>query len=233
MKTLHYACGSLFSVPLRRGGFGIALIAHWSGDRPAGKRVLLVYGFGHIHSVHPRVDDLAKSFDIADTATIQEISDEPLYRKKWSIIGGLSKSDMESWPRPGLIADRRIMMRDWNQAWEAQGKSPPPWVPGDENISWCKCADGSESVLVPARKYLDEEEFRYFPCRVGLVVGTAFESTFDHALRDRAELYYTSVTATHLKVWERVRKALVADGTIRNSERATPVKRGTGRKRPT
>jgi len=208
-----------------------ALVAQWSADRPVGKRALLVYGFGHIHSAPPHREGLAELPDITDTATVQLVSDESLYRNHWSIVGQLSESEMKSWPRPGFIADRRIMVRDWNQAWEAQGKSPPPWVPSDETISWCKRPSEWETVVVPARKYLDEKDFRYFPCRLGLLLGTAFESTFDYALRDRAELYSITVSATGLRVWERLRQALVADGIIRSSDRTKPVKRGTGRKR--
>ncbi len=234
MKTSNYEPGSLFSLPLERGGYGVALIASWTADRPLGKRAVFVYGFDRIFEKPPVLED-AIGFAPFDAVHLQSNIDECLSTKEWTVLGKHPAFSPAVWPKPGFIYDHRVGTATWNQAWRAQKKTPPPWPKGDENISWQSVPNTWGSVLVDARKYISEHKFECFPPRLGLGIGGALEASLDYAVRDRNELYYTKVTPEAMKVWERVRAALVKEGLVQGDmpakEKAVARKKTTKKKK--
>ena len=109
--------------------------------------------------------------------------------------------------------------------WKAQGKEPPSWPEGDEQLDWPNVENAWSSVMVKARKYLNPAEFELFPPSLGLGVGNALEGTLDLAIRDHSPVHYVKVTPQRMKVWERVRQALIRDGLVKLGPRRSQRRR--------
>src|SRR5437588_3474510 len=94
MKKLPYSEGSVFLVPLRKGGYGRGVVAR-AGPKGRG---LFGYFFG------PRLTsaDTAKLDDLDPSNSVLRVrfGDLGLINNEWSILGKVPNWDRSHWPMP-------------------------------------------------------------------------------------------------------------------------------------
>ncbi len=95
---INYKEGSLFSVPLRSGGFGVGLVARSTKRGP----IILAYLFNKKFTKHPELTDLP-SFSAKDAATVIRVGDLGLIRGEWKILGDIPNWDRSLWKFPKFI----------------------------------------------------------------------------------------------------------------------------------
>ena len=213
-KPPAYGPGTVFVCPLKRGGYGVALIARWTADRPLGHRVLFLYGFDRVFN---RIPSLEQVLDFTPKDAVHLFSNTDEWHKKglWPILGQMPGFTLDGWPEPGFIYDKRIGIVHWNQMWRGRTDTPPPMPEGDEQLHYPERDNVWGDGSVDARKYLEPSEFEMFPPSLGLGIGNALEGTLDLAIRDHSPVHYVKVTPQSMKVWERVRQALIRDGLVK------------------
>ena len=105
--SLPYSEGSVFLVPLRKGGYGRGVVAR-SGDEG---KVLLGYFFG------PRItsaDEVAFN-DLDPTNAILRVrfGDLGLLNGEWPIVGVVSAWDRPKWPMPDFVRRDDLSKKAW------------------------------------------------------------------------------------------------------------------------
>ncbi|MBZ9722125.1 MULTISPECIES: Imm26 family immunity protein [unclassified Mesorhizobium] len=98
MAKLPYREGTLFAVPLRRGGYVIGLVAR---SAPRG-RIILVYLFGPKRSEIPNLKDIS-TLQRKDAIRCLRVGDLGLINGDWRIIGELDAWRKEDWPMPRFV----------------------------------------------------------------------------------------------------------------------------------
>ena len=104
---LSYAEGSVFLIPLRKGGFGRGVVAR---SAPRGK-VLLGYFFGPRLEAKARatLDGLGPEFAVARA----RFGDLGLINGDWPVIGKVANWDRTSWPMPDFVRREPISGKAW------------------------------------------------------------------------------------------------------------------------
>ncbi len=105
---LPYKEGSLFAVPLRRGGYAVGLIARTS---PRGKTVL-AYLFGPARKMVPEADEL-QNLRPQDALRVARVGDLSLIDETWPIIGQLQSWKHEEWAMPPFARRDDITKKAW------------------------------------------------------------------------------------------------------------------------
>jgi hypothetical protein len=108
MKSLPYREGSCFAVPLRKGGYGLGIVARLA---PRGK-IVLAYFFG------PRLETLPSSSDVPELKADEAIKclrvgDLGLMNGEWPVLGDLPHWRREDWPTPGFVRRDDLSKRTW------------------------------------------------------------------------------------------------------------------------
>ncbi len=105
---LPYKEGSLFAVPLRRGGYAVGLIARTS---PRGK-IVLAYLFGPARKMVPEADEL-QNLRPQDALRVARVGDLSLIDETWPIIGQLQSWKREEWAMPPFARRDDITKKAW------------------------------------------------------------------------------------------------------------------------
>jgi hypothetical protein len=104
---INYKEGTWFAVPLRKGGYGIGVVAR------AKKSRLLVYFFGPRRESIPKFEEV--SMLLSDAAiSVLRVGHLGLIRGEWPIIGQVTSWNRSDWPMPIFI--RREVLppyRNW------------------------------------------------------------------------------------------------------------------------
>lgn len=214
---IPYPPGTLFTLPLDRGGFGVCLVARWTANRRLGQRAVTLYGFDRVFAEPPSFEQAA-TLGIFDTACIMVHMDEELHAGRWKVLGTHPEFSWRRWPDPPCMVDERCDPPNLAELYRQEGKPPPPRPSGDERL----CATARENVWggknVQAAPYITPEEFHLLPPRGGLGLFRGMEGFLRMAVCDRNPRYHIAVTPRSLEVWERIRLALVRDGVIEDRD---------------
>lgn len=105
---LPYKEGTLFAVPLRRGGYGVGVVARTSPQR----KILLAYLFGPAWKTVPPVDEV-KNLCPQDALRVARVGDLSLIDKTWPIIGQVQSWRREEWPMPPFVRREDITKKAW------------------------------------------------------------------------------------------------------------------------
>lgn len=99
-KRIRYQEGTWFAVPLRKGGFGIGLIARYDG-----KGIVLGYFFHCTYEQCPTIDD-THTINAAHIVLVRLFGDLGILRGEWPILGQQKEWHRDVWPVPlfGRIA---------------------------------------------------------------------------------------------------------------------------------
>lgn len=103
-----YKEGTLFAVPLRRGGYGLGVVARTS---PQGK-IVLAYLFGPARQAVPTADEVRR-LRPEDALRVARIGDLSLVDKTWPIIGELTSWRRKEWPMPPFVRRDDIAKKAW------------------------------------------------------------------------------------------------------------------------
>lgn len=90
--------GDFFSVSLRRGGFGIGLLAR----QPRRGTVVLGYFFGPRRPLSDLTDEL-HALKPADAQMVCRFKDTALHRGLWRVVGTAKNWDRAQWPVPPFL----------------------------------------------------------------------------------------------------------------------------------
>ena len=110
---LPYKEGTLFGVPLRRGGYGVGVVARTS---PQGK-ILLAYLFGPAWKRIPSVDEV-KNLRPQDALRVARVGDLSLIDKTWPIIGQVQSWRREEWPMPPFVRYEELTGRSFRVVYD-------------------------------------------------------------------------------------------------------------------
>jgi hypothetical protein len=104
---LPYSEGSLFFVPLRKGGYARGVVARVSRRG----KILLGYFFG------PRVETsdsvMLDGLDPAVAVLRVRLGDLGLISGKWPIVGNLPYWDRTKWPMPDFVRREELSRKAW------------------------------------------------------------------------------------------------------------------------
>jgi hypothetical protein len=104
---LPYKEGTLFAVPLRRGGYAVGVVARTSAQG----KIFLAYLFGPARNSVPSPDDVNPRAQ--DALRVARIGDLSLIDKTWPIIGQLQPWRREEWPMPPFVRRDDITRKAW------------------------------------------------------------------------------------------------------------------------
>jgi hypothetical protein len=105
---LPYQEGSVFAIPLRRGGYAIGVVARTS----VRGKILLAYFFGPARETIPSLDAVQKLLP-QDALRVARVGDLSLMDKTWPIIGQLRSWRREEWPMPPFVRRDDITKKAW------------------------------------------------------------------------------------------------------------------------
>jgi len=105
---LTYNEGTLFAVPLRRGGYSVGVVARTS---PQGD-IILAYFFGPAWKRVPSLGEV-KSLRPQDALRVARVGDFSLTDKTWPIIGQLQSWERKEWPMPPFVRRDDIAKKAW------------------------------------------------------------------------------------------------------------------------
>lgn len=105
---LNYSEGTWFCVPLRKGGFGVGVVARATSRG----RVILAYLFGPRRETVPMLPEVVELVPSAAVSVIR-ISDLCLIRGDWPILGSFSQWQRDKWPMPNLVRSSELGRREF------------------------------------------------------------------------------------------------------------------------
>lgn len=111
--VLPYREGTWFAVPLKRGGYGLGLVARATAEG----KVLLGYFFGPRHPRVPTLSD-ARGLEPRDATLIVQFGDLALINGEWPILGIASSWDRRSWRSPDFIRTDPLSGRAWRVSYD-------------------------------------------------------------------------------------------------------------------
>lgn len=190
MKSVSYELGDLFAVPLRGGGFGVAIVVRWLSDKRRGAKAVDVFGFGKLYEQHPSLREVAH-LTIFDAVHHITCGDRAMSTGRWPRIGQLPRFRLEDWP-------------------------VPPHCSGDRmDVPISEDEDGSENVS--SLKYIAPHERHHFPQFIALGDSAYLEVMLDHIIRvDNADRRLR-VTPESVRIWRRVLGDLIRDGIVKKA----------------
>jgi hypothetical protein len=102
-----YTEGTWFAIPLRKGGYGVGIVARERGG------CILTYCFGPCREAVPRLSEISRLQSIT-AITVLRAGDLGLVRGKWPVIGNATFWNRLDWPMPVFIR-REILppFRNW------------------------------------------------------------------------------------------------------------------------
>jgi hypothetical protein len=105
MKPCYYE-GTWFAIPLRRGGYGVGVVAR------AKNKCALAYFFAPRLKSVPKIDEISNLRANVAIAAFR-VGDLGLLNGDWPIIGNSSSWNRDDWPMPIFIRREPITLRNW------------------------------------------------------------------------------------------------------------------------
>jgi hypothetical protein len=105
---LPYKEGTLFSIPLRGGGYAVGVVARTSSRG----KIVLTYLFGPTRKTVPKADEL-NNLRPSDALRVARVGDLSLNDKTWPTIGHLQNWKREEWAMPPFVRRDDITKKAW------------------------------------------------------------------------------------------------------------------------
>jgi hypothetical protein len=105
---LPYTEGTLFVVPLRKGGFATGLVARTTNKG----RVVLAYLYGPKLTERPSIEKL-EPLTPRQALRVLRIGDLSLINGDWPILGQLNHWDRNEWPIPNYVRRDDLSKKAW------------------------------------------------------------------------------------------------------------------------
>ena len=146
--------GTLFAVPLRKGGSGVGLVARTTTKG----RVLLCYLFGPHRLAVPTLSEVAR-LKPGVTIGVGRVGDLGLIRGEWPIIGQAEAWNRARWPMPQFVRRCSLSLK----AWRVYRSDHDPAVidrgePEPYESTWERDGpDGAGSAEIRPTKWLTQE----------------------------------------------------------------------------
>jgi hypothetical protein len=107
MPKINYREGDWFSVPLRKGGYAVGVVARANPDG-----VLLGYFFGPRHEEVPTLDDV-RDLKPQNAVVVGKFGHLGLTQHKWPILGRVDDWDRADWPMPVFVRYEELTGRSF------------------------------------------------------------------------------------------------------------------------
>lgn len=108
MTTLPYNEGTVFSIPLREGGYATGVVARAA---PQGK-VVLAYLFGPRRNSPPKPYELGQLHPVNALKCLR-VGDLGLINGDWRVLGNIPGWRREDWPTPTFVRRDDLSKRAW------------------------------------------------------------------------------------------------------------------------
>lgn len=190
MKRQDPSPGLLAAVPLKRGGYGVALLARSTPLQTKAFRLALVYGFDRVYRRMPTLEE-ASSLLITDAIHILKCGDISFRDGRWPTIGLLEHFVPVNWPVPPRIKPE-VSSRG--------SLIPDPLV---KRVSLTE-EQFMKDVVVPNDGLIDPNDEPQYSYACGLGDRSCLEGTLDLAIRDRFRLHTVEIRATTVALWNEV-----------------------------
>jgi len=183
--------GDVYAVPLRRGGYGLILIARCLDVYMRDNQNIFSYGFKHVYEGVPDTSVLDR-INIVDAIFVKISHDYALRRKGYPFVGTLNHFDPAQWP------------------------VPPEIQPDFDELKLRQCVDPNvEQLCVSEDKYMncdiipndgliDPKDEAHFPYATGLGLNDVLEVFLDQAIRDKNRLRTFLMNERTLELWASV-----------------------------
>lgn len=198
MKVKTDGCkpGDFIAVPLRRGGWAIALVVRQAklySRRPPHQ--IVTYGFGTLFRELPTLVDALK-LRITDAVCLDFSSDYQVWNGVWPCLGQLAGFSVHDWPLPPTAGTA------------GSGSHSPK---GEELVVHVAADDrsGSEAVWDSAERFILHDEYCHLPHMKGLGDAVGLSSALDLAIHEHHPWHYCPVTEARLAVWKRVMDRII------------------------
>lgn len=184
-KPFSYSVGDLLAIPLKGGGYGVAIVANAKYDGKV-RDLLFLYGFDKVYESPPPLAEV-KNLRITDAITVESCGDLSIREGRWIIIGPLPGFKEEEWPVPPKRNGPNIVIANTYEY-------------GD--------------ICLGNDKLVSRKDFKCLPIMTGLGDAIVFESTLAKAIKERHPLYYFTITPHSLIVWDKCIKRAAAAGKV-------------------
>lgn len=180
--------GDLFVVPLKRGGFGLAIVARAADHRRARVRALVCFGFRHKYETMPTADQ-ALSMQFSDCIHMVYCGDVNIRNGNWSIVARMTGFSKADWVIPPCVAPDF----DCEQGRQVRDETVRRIeLINDESLS---ISTIDNAGLIPPRLGMQ------FPCLSGMADSAYLAGSLDLAIRDRFPLHVFEVRSTTRELW--------------------------------
>jgi hypothetical protein len=196
VKTSGCKPGDFIAVPLRRGGWAVALVVRQVMDdlnRPP--HAIHTYGFGKVFDRCPTLLD-AISLHVNDVVCVDFSSDYQVWAGAWPRLGSLPAFSTHDWPLPPRAGTV-----------EAQYDEP-----GERLIVHLYADSGGSSVVVgdATGRLIDYDEYRQLPHRTGLGDAEGLSTALDMAIHEQHPFQHYPLNERRMDIWKRVVHRIIA-----------------------
>lgn len=191
-SSLKYPPGTMFSLPLERGGYGLGIIARitpWPSNRMC---LMYVYGFGKVYDSPPSAEE-ARQLTFEDAVAVGTGRDAPLRKGWWHVVHQMEPFDPEEWPVAPQIA-QVLPSPDGPITYDLVR---PPRVELIEDMYL-------RADNIDARHLVTESDFDHLPLIQGLLIDRALEGTLDYAIRTPNRFCRAPISRHARDIWYRI-----------------------------
>jgi hypothetical protein len=197
MKVKTDGCkpGDFIAVPLKRGGWAVALVVRQvqvHTKRPP--HAIYTYGFGKRFDSCPTIEEAMK-LRITDTVCLDYGSDYQVWGGTWPRLGALSGFSKRDWPMPPQAGTAGM------------GYSPR----GDELVVHVEFDSGAKSEVLwdATETFILHDEYCQIPHLKGLGDAAGLSASLDMAIHEHHPWHYYPVTEERLAIWKRVMDRII------------------------
>lgn len=146
--TLPYREGTWFAVPLKRGGYGVGVVARATAEGG----VLLGYFFGPRRGAVPLLRDVSEA-QPRDASLVVRFGDLSLIKSEWAILGESTSWVRSKWKSPDFVRTDPLSGRAWRVRYDDRdpnvvvSEEPIATPVGSLGPNWMYGAGAVESTL--------------------------------------------------------------------------------------
>lgn len=192
MKVKTDGCkpGDFIAVPLRRGGWAVALVVRQVIDdngRPP--HAFRTYGFGKLFDRCPTIED-ALGLRVTDVVCLDYSSDFQVWAGVWPRLGALPEFSAADWPLPPCAGTVEA-------EYDEPGERLVVHVGHDSGDTSTVVGDATGEVIL-------HNEYCQLPHRKGLGDAAWLALALNRAIHEHHPFHYYPVTEERMTIWKRV-----------------------------
>jgi len=187
--------GDVYAVPLKRGGYGLILVARCLDVHLRENQNIFVYGFRHMYKTVPDAAVLDR-INIFDAVYVMLSHDYTLRKKAYPYIGPLGSFDPTQWPVPPEIQISHMR--------SPLGSTMRMCVDPEVQQVYVSEDKYFKGNLMPNDGLIDPKDEAHFPYATGLGLNDVLEDDLDKAIRDKSRLHTFLMNERTLELWASV-----------------------------